>query len=97
MKKIVFCLPLFLFVFLFVSCGPSYVVRDRPAEAVYLRPPPPSPDHVWVSGDWIWAGKKYEWHEGHYETRRVGQRWFEGHWINSRGGWTWIRGRWRRY
>jgi hypothetical protein len=97
MKKIVFGLSLFVFVFLFTSCGPSYVDRDRPAEAVYLRPPPPSDNYVWVSGDWVWSGKKYAWHEGHYETRRVGYRWFEGHWINSRGGWVWIRGRWRSY
>ncbi|HEY4876529.1 MAG TPA: hypothetical protein VIH86_13210 [Puia sp.] len=97
MKKIVFSLSFFVFVFLFASCGPSYVVRDRPAEVVYLRPAPPSPDHVWVSGDWVWANGKYVWHEGHYETRRVGYRWFEGHWINSRGGWVWIRGRWRSY
>jgi hypothetical protein len=97
MKKSVFRLLLLAAVALPLSCTPSYAVRERPQEVVYLRPAPPGPDYVWVTGDWVWAGKKYEWHEGRYEKRRIGQRWFEGHWTPSRGGWAWIPGRWRSY
>ncbi|HLX92824.1 MAG TPA: YXWGXW repeat-containing protein [Puia sp.] len=81
----------------FASCGPAYVVRERPGEVIYLRPAPPSPEHIWVSGDWVWANGHYGWHEGHYETRRPGFRWIEGHWIAVHGGWHWIPGHWRRY
>ena len=70
MKKSVFRLLLLAAVALPLSCTPSYAVRERPQEVVYLRPAPPGPDYVWVTGDWVWAGKKYEWHEGRYEKRR---------------------------
>jgi hypothetical protein len=97
MKKSVFPLALLAMIIFSVSCQPTYAVRERPEEVVYLRPAPPSPDHVWITGDWVWSGKKYEWREGHYETRRVGYRWVEGRWINVHGGWRWLRGYWKSY
>jgi WXXGXW repeat (2 copies) len=80
----------------FASCTATYVVRERPAEVVYVRPAPPSREHIWISGDWVWAGSRYEWREGHWERRREGYRWHEGHWQSSRGGWKWVHGGWDR-
>jgi len=77
------------------SCGTTYVVRERPAEVVYVRPAPPSGEHVWISGDWVWAGGRYAWHEGHWERRKEGRVWIEGHWQSTRGGWKWVAGHWR--
>lgn len=92
---------LFYFVALFVSLSfascvvrERYVVRERPQEVVYLRPAAPSPEHVWISGDWIWAGSGYHWREGHWERRREGRSWHEGHWQNTQHGWKWMAGHW---
>jgi hypothetical protein len=97
MKKYVCYSVLLMVVVIFASCGPTYVVRERPAEVVYMRPAPPSADDIWITGDWAWTGGRYLWHEGHYERRRPGSRWDEGHWINTHSGWRWMRGHWRRY
>ena len=77
------------------SCTASYVVRERPTEVVYVRPAPPSRDHVWISGDWVWTGGRYAWHEGHWERRREGRVWIDGHWQSNHGGWKWVPGHWR--
>ncbi len=92
-------LPYFVafFVFLsFASCvvRERYVVRERPAEVVYVRPASPSPQHIWISGDWIWSGGGYHWREGHWERRREGRSWHEGHWQNTQYGWKWMAGHW---
>jgi hypothetical protein len=96
MKK--FLIPLFAAgIISTASCTATYVVRERPAEVVYVRPAPPSREHVWISGDWIWAGGRYKWREGHYERRREGYRWEDGHWQTSRGGYKWAPGHWQQY
>jgi hypothetical protein len=97
MKKYVYFSVLLIVVVCFTSCGPSYVVRERPSEVIYLRPAPPTAEHVWISGDWVWEGGRYIWHEGHYERRRPGFRWEEGRWIGAHRGWRWLPGHWRRY
>lgn len=79
-----------------VSCKTTYVVHDRPSEVVYSRPAAPSRDQVWVGGNWVWVGHRYQWHEGHWEARRPGFRWVEGHWVPTRGGWRWQAGYWKR-
>ncbi len=81
----------------FASCAPVYVVRERPREVVYVRPAPPSREHIWISGDWIWAGGRYEWREGHWDRPRQGRIWREGHWQNTNRGYRWIPGHWDRY
>ena len=75
----------------------TYVVRERPPEVIYVHPAPPSPNHVWVTGDWEWMGGGYHWHEGHWETRREGVRWHEGRWQNTPNGWKWQHGTWENY
>jgi hypothetical protein len=95
MKKYVWYVVLIITLGSIASCGPTYVVRERPAEVIYERPGPPSREHIWITGDWAWEGGRYAWHEGHYERRRQGYRWEEGHWQNNKGGWRWTRGHWR--
>ena len=56
-------LTLILITAFFSACAvhETYVVRERPREVVYVRPPAPGPQHVWVSGDWVWEGGGYRW------------------------------------
>lgn len=86
-------------IFSFSSCvvHERYVVRERPAEVVYVRPAPPSPEHIWISGDWVWSGGGYRWREGHWERRRQGVRWEDGHWQNTNHGWKWVPGHWQNF
>ena len=83
-------------VFLFSSCvvHERYVVRERPAEVVYVRPAPPSPEHIWITGEWRWANGNYRWEEGHWERRRAGANWRNGFWKDTGHGWKWIPGHW---
>ncbi len=99
MKKHVYQLGLLFFLFGFSSCvvHERYVVRERPAEVYYARPPQPSPEHIWITGDWVWSSGGYRWREGHWERRRSGVRWQEGHWQQTRNGWKWIPGHWQNF
>jgi hypothetical protein len=79
----------------FSSCTVRAVVRERPVEVVYVRPAPPSREHIWISGDWVWVSGRYEWREGHWERPRPAARWDSGHWQDTGRGWRWIPGHWR--
>lgn len=77
------------------SCGTtSYTVRERPAEVVYTRPPRPSPNHIWVSGNWVWRGGRYVWEEGYWTLPRSRAHYVEGYWSHGRKGWLWHPGHW---
>lgn len=95
MKKMAIYLSLLIGIGFISSCTVTAVVRERPAEVVYERPPAPSREHIWITGDWVWSGGRYQWHEGHWERRREGVVWDNGHWQDTRGGWKWIPGHWR--
>ncbi len=79
------------------SCTATYVVRERPREVVYTRPAAPSYGHVWVTGDWVWQGGRYQWREGHWEVPRRGMRWADGHWVETPRGYKWVPGHWQRF
>ena len=96
MKK-VFLIPVFIFIIsiVFYSCGPTTaVVTVRPAAVITVRPPAPSPRHIWVSGNYVWRGGRYVWVEGYWAPPRPGRYWVEGHWRESRGGYAWVPGHW---
>ena len=97
MKKYILPFAIVIAMVSMVSCAPAYVVRERPHEVVYFRPPAPSPAHIWVSGDWIWTGGRYQWREGYWERPRRGAYWMEGHWQGSRGSYRWAPGHWQRH
>ena len=97
MKKYTFPFLIVISLASLVSCAPAYVVRERPREVVYVRPAPPTREHVWVSGDWVWTGGRYQWHEGHWERPRRGARWADGHWQDTPRGSKWVPGHWQRF
>jgi hypothetical protein len=95
MQKRLFYFIAFVSMLSLASCTASYTIRERPAEVIYVRPAPPSHEHIWITGDWVWTGGRYAWHEGHWERRREGGVWIDGHWQSAHGGWKWVPGHWR--
>ncbi len=75
------------------------VVKVRPeyGPVVAHRPPPPSPRHVWIEGEWTVQGNHYVKQPGYWsEPRRGYHRWVPGHWADRRGGSYWVPGHWVR-
>ena len=79
----------------FDSCAPA-AVTVRPAPVVVVRPPAPSPRHVWVSGNYVRRGGRYVYTEGYWATPRPGRYWVDGHWQGRRGSYAWVPGHWAR-
>jgi len=67
-----------------------------PPRVVYVEPPTPGPEFVWVEGYWYPVGNHYKWHEGYWTRppyegarwiapRHDGERFFAGYWAGDRG------------
>lgn len=81
---------------IFNACSPSrVVVRERPSAPYIVKPAPPYANAVWMDGEWISRGRRYEYSNPHYVTPRRGRAWVPGHWITTRRGNIWVKGRWR--
>jgi hypothetical protein len=82
----------------FSAAAADIVVRVAPPRAVReRRPPPPSRNHVWVSGYHQWNGNAYAWSQGRWEQRpRPRARWVAHRWTRQRSGsWVLVEGHWR--
>ena len=100
MKKLVFlCFMAYLAITepaCVVSARPAYYVTTRPVP-VYVAPPPrPYLNHVWIDGDWVWAGNNYAWHPGYWAAPRPNLRYRSGSWVQTRRGYSWNSGIWIR-
>jgi outer membrane lipoprotein SlyB len=79
-------------------------IVTQPATVIQQPPPPapvdtvviaPSPDYVWLGGEWAWNGAGWFWVGGHWGYPPYahavwigGRSWHDGHgWHNSRGHW----------
>ena len=64
---------------------------------IVVRPSCPSPNHIWIDGDWIWDNQsnQYVYVEGKWIIPNVGKVWVPGHWKNTQNGWFWKKGHWR--
>jgi hypothetical protein len=94
---------LILMVILFsVSAAASaqVYVRVHPvAPVVVVRPPQPSPEHVWVDDEWEPTGETYVYTGGHWDRPpHPHYRYHHGYWghYGNRGD-RWHHGRWRRH
>lgn len=82
----------------------SYMI-NTPNSVVAQGPPPPptetvlvapSPDYVWVGGEWVWNGGSWVWVGGRWVLPpRPHAFWVEGHWVHGPYGWHRVEGRWR--
>jgi len=80
------------------SASAQIYVKIRPTHAVIVRPPQPSPAHVWIEEEWTGRGGRYEYTGGHWVAPPYrGAIWVPGHWRrHGRDGEMWVPGRWRR-
>ncbi len=87
----------FLGAMAFSATAAETVVRVRPPHLVVeKRSPPPSRNHVWVSGYHRWEGNAYAWTPGRWEQPpRQRARWVPHHWVHRHGGWILVDGHWR--
>ena len=81
-----------------LSVSAQIYVRVRPAIPVIVRPPQPSPVHVWIGEEWEPRGGTYAYIGGHWAAPpRPGFIWVTGHWRrHGRDGEVWMPGHWRR-
>src|SRR5690348_10215894 len=95
-KLIVFCALIFSLLSA-TSCRTRAVVttRPEPPAAVIVRPASPGPGYVWIDGEWVWSGGRYNYNHGYWAPVRPGHVWIAGHWVRSGRGWYWERGYWR--
>jgi hypothetical protein len=96
MKKI-FLIPVFIFCFALASHA-QVVVKIKPAapNIAVVKPPCPSPKHVWIEGHWVWdkTKKQYIWNRGYWIKPKKHKVWKEGHWVEVPNGFKWIPGHW---
>jgi hypothetical protein len=72
-----------------IRIGPPHVRIER-------RTPPPSRNHVWISGYHRWDGRAYEWEPGRWEPRpRPHAHWVAHRYVRRNGGWVFVEGHWR--
>src|ERR1700761_9545606 len=69
---------------------------ERPRGVVVVRPPRPTPHHVWVAEEWTPNGSAYAYHAGYRAVPpRPGAIWIAGHWRHEgHRGFVWIPGHW---
>ena len=79
-----------------VSHAQHIFVKVQPVAPVVERPVQPSPQHVWIEGEWVWRTDNYIWQPGYWMIPRPHEVWITGHWRRAYGGWNWVPGHWRR-
>ncbi|MCD6167061.1 YXWGXW repeat-containing protein [bacterium] len=74
-----------------------YVRRPPPPLIVEVKPLPPYPRAVWISGHWRWdhRHRRYVWVAGHWRKAPPGRVWVNGFWEKTPQGWIWVKGYWR--
>lgn len=82
---------------LMFTASADVLVRIAPPRIqVERRGPPPSREHVWISGYHRWDGNAYIWTEGRWEMPpRPHAHWVAHRWVHQRGGYVLVEGHWR--
>ena len=84
---------------------PAASESDTTAETATTAPPapqadpqgsPPSPNDVWVGGAWRYAGGRYAWNRGRWESPRPGFGLIQARWAEEHGRWVHHPARWAR-
>jgi outer membrane lipoprotein SlyB len=72
----------------------TIVSQEPPLPPVETMTPAPSPDYVWVGGEWIWNGR-WVWVVGHWGLPPYGGAvWVRGAWVRGPYGWGRRPGHW---
>ncbi|HEX5656437.1 MAG TPA: hypothetical protein VFX59_04545 [Polyangiales bacterium] len=67
-----------------------------PAPIVEVRPAPPQPSYVWVSGYWWWNQPAWTWAPGYWCAPRYGYNYIASSWYWNSGYWYFGAGGWAR-
>jgi hypothetical protein len=71
------------------------VTIGPPAIPVYVQPPCPQPNYIWMPGYWAWGPGGYYWVPGTWVAApTVGYYWTPGYWGWYSGAYYWHRGYW---
>lgn len=68
---------------------------DPPASAESGPPgPPPTPNHVWVPGTWLWMDGRYVWRPGSWTVANPNWVWVPAHYVAGPHGAVFVEGYW---
>lgn len=79
---------------------PVYVEVAPPPPRVRfeVRPPRPSPGHIWIGGYWGWDNGVHVWMDGQWaEPPQPGYVWASAHWRRHGHRWAYEPGYWRHH
>ena len=80
--------------------------KSNPAQEItYLPPPPtslelgpssppPSEDHIWVTGCWTWGASRYAWRPGYWMVARPSWVWVPAYYVWTPRGYVFVGGYW---
>ena len=77
-----------------VLLNAQIIVNVRPSNPVFVRAAPPSPQHIWVDGDWVPQGNHYVYRNGYWFVPGNRGNWNPGYWNQQGNGWKWKKGYW---
>jgi hypothetical protein len=83
----------------------GYWAPAKVKEAEYLAPPPesletgpstqpPTQDHTWVPGCWVWHDTRYVWRPGYWLVAQPGWIWVPAHYVWTPCGYVFCDGYW---
>lgn len=94
MKKLAIIATAVLMITLYSCEGGGLVVGTRYETPYYERPPRPAGNYVWIEGDWVSHGGRYEYRHGYWARPRGHRVWVSGSWQSRGNGYYWRRGYW---
>lgn len=78
--------------------APVYVDRAPPRMRHEVRPPRPSPGHIWIDGYWGWENGTHVWIEGTWATPpQPGYVWVGPRWHREGRRWVYVGGYWNHH
>ncbi len=74
----------------------STTYLPEPPESVEVGPNvnPPSPNHTWIPGCWIWYQNAYTWRPGYWAPVRSDWVWIPAHYVWTPMGYVFVGGYW---
>ncbi len=83
----------------------GYWKSTERTETVYLPPPPqpltvqpssppPTPEYIWMDGNWVWYHGRYVWQAGYWLQLRPEMIWIPAHYLWTPRGFIFIQGYW---
>lgn len=77
------------------AAGPTIRISvGPPTNQADIKPPPPSPQHLWLPGYWNWQDGRHVWVRGHWEPPKDKVVWVAPQWVFQGQLWTFYPGHW---